>query len=134
MKKKDIPQQPHYLYEGETKVVYAVNENGKLEIAQTSGWEAESIALEQAIREINRLSRDALTRVRNGDSSPLEYYMYVQRMDLPMLAQAVGRFQWQVKKHLKPKGFAKLKDSQLNLYARILGIDAETLKQIPNDL
>lgn len=133
MKKEDIPQQVNDLYEGETKVVYAVNENGKLEMEQTAGWEAESIVLTQAIEEINRLAEEALMRVRKGDSSPLEYHMYAQRMDLHMLAQAVGRFQWQVKRHLKPKGYVKLGDKQLNLYARVLGIDVEMLKQIPND-
>ena len=133
MKKEDIPQQPNDLYEGETKAVYAVNEHGKLEMAQTTGWEAESIVLTQAIDEINRLANEALSRVRNGDSSPLEYHMCAQRMNLPMLAQAVGRFRWQVKRHLKPKEFAKLDDKQLNIYAHALGIDVEILKQIPSD-
>jgi len=133
MKKKDIPQQPHSLYEGETKAIYALNEEGKLEMAQTSGWEVETDVLQQAIEEINRLAEEALVRVQKGESSPLEYHMYAQRMDLPMLAQAVGRFKWQVKKHLKPKHFNKLNEQQLNLYARVLGIDSETLKEIPDE-
>lgn len=133
MKKEDIPQQPHDLYEGETKTVYAVNEHGKLEMAQTTGWEAESIVLTQAIDEINRLADEALARVRKGDSSPLEFHMYAQRMDLPMLAKAVGNYRWQVKRHLKPKYFAKLDNRQLSLYAHALGINVDTLRKIPND-
>ena len=133
MKKKDIPQQAHHLYAGETKAVYAINEEGKLEIAQTAGWEVEIDVLQQAIDEIDRLSADALQRVRAGESSPLEYHMYAQRMDLPMLAQAVGVFKWRVKKHLKPTGFAKLKPEQLSLYASVLGIDVETLQELPDD-
>jgi len=133
MKKKDIPQQSHRLYEGETKAVYAINENGKLEMAQTSGWEVETDVLQQAIDEIKRLADEALQRVRNGESSPLEYHMYTQKMDLPMLAQAVGLFKWQVKKHLRPKGFARLKHKQLALYAQVLGLDTEALKEIPDD-
>lgn len=132
MKKKDIPQQPHHLYEGETKAIYALNENGKLEIAQTSGWEVETDVLQQAIDEIDRLTEEALIRVRKGESSPLEYHMYAQRMDLPMLSQAVGRFKWQVKKHLKPQHFNKLNAQQLKLYASVLGIDSKTLQEIPN--
>lgn len=133
MKKKDIPQQTHQIYEGETKVIYAVNEDGKLEIGQSSGWEVESIVLEQAIEEINRLAAEALERVRKGCASALEYHMYMQRMDLPMLAKATNYSQWRVKRHMKPKGFVKLNKEQLSLYAEVLGIDLESLKQIPND-
>lgn len=133
MKKKDIPQQAHSLYEGETKAVYAINENGKLEIAQTSGWEVETDVLQQALDEIQRQSREALQRVQQGESSPLEYHMYAQKMDLAMLAQAVGYFQWRVKKHIKPAGFSRLKHKQLSLYAQVLGIDINTLKEIPDD-
>ncbi len=132
MKKEDVPQQPHRIYEGETKAVYAVNQEGKLEIAQTAGWEAESTVLELALEEIARLAEDALQRASAGETSPLEYYMYAQRMDLPMLAQAVGRFQWQVKKHFKPKYFARLKPKQLELYAKVLGIDVATLTKLPD--
>ncbi len=133
MKKEDVPQQPHHIYEGEKKAVYALNQDGKFEIAQSSGWEVESVVLEQALEEINRLAQEALIRARAGESSPLEYHMYAQRMDLPMLAQAVGRFQWRVRKHFKPGDFSNLKSSQLALYARVLGIDTATLKRLPDE-
>ena len=132
MKKEDTPQQAHEIYEGEKKAVYVVNEEGKMEMAQTAGWEAEIIVLQQAIDDINRLADDALKRVKSGESSPLEYHMYAQRMDIPMLAQAVGCFQWQLKRHLKPKGFAKLSEKKLGLYAKVLGISTEVLSNIPN--
>lgn len=133
MKKSDVPQQPHDMYQGETKGIYAVNDEGKLEIAQTTGWEAESAVLEEAVAEINRLAAEALQRVHHGDSSPLEYHMYAQRMDLLMLSQAVGRFQWRVKKHFSLKNFEKLSLEQLDLYARVLGITVEELKVVPNE-
>ena len=133
MKKTDVPQQPHEMYEGETKAVYAINDNGKLEMSQSSGWDVESTVLEEAVNEINRLAEAALGRVRSGQSSPLEYHMYAQRMDLLMLAQAVGRFQWQVKRHFIPKNFHKLKPEQLELYAHVLDIDIEVLSVVPNE-
>lgn len=134
MKKEEVPQQDSGLLGGETKGVYATNEDGKFEMAQTAGWEVESIVLQQALDEINRIAEDALDRVKKGDSSPLEFHMYAQRMDLPMLAQAVGRFQWQVKRHFKPKIFTKLKASDLELYADVMGISVATLKNIPKDI
>ena len=133
MKKDNIPNQPHEMYEGETKGLYTINDDGKYELSRTIGWEPETIALTQALEEIDRLSQDALSRVQQGISSPLEYHMYAQRMDLPMLAVAVGKYQWQVKRHFKPSNFVKLTQQQIESYAAVLGIHATQLKSIPND-
>jgi len=132
MKKRDTPQQPHKMYDGESKGVYAVNEQGEYELTRTTGWEPETIVLNQALAEIDRLTSQTLEKVRQGQSSPLEYHMYAQRMDLPMLAKAVGKFQWQVKRHFKPHLFAKLPAQQLELYAIVLGLDVDSLKVVPN--
>lgn len=133
MKKDKTPQQPHEMYEGGSKGVYTVNDEGQYELSQTTGWEPETIVLTQALDEIDRLSQQALTKVQQGLSSPLEYHMYAQRMDLAMLAVAVGRYQWQVKRHFKPSNFAQLSQQQVEDYAAVLGIDAIKLKTIPND-
>lgn len=133
MKKDNTPQQPHEMYEGESKGVYTINEDGQYELSRTTGWEPETIALSQALEEIDRLTQHALIKVQQGLSSPLEYHMYAQRMDLPMLAVAVGKYQWQVKRHFKPANFVKLSQQKVEEYAAVLGIDASDLKTIPND-
>jgi len=133
MKKEQTPQQPHEMYEGGSKVVYTVNADGKYELSSTTGWEPETIVLSQALEEIDRLSQQALLKVQQGHSSPLEYHMYAQRMDLQMLAAAVGKFQWQVKRHFKPSNFVKLSQKQVTTYAEVLGITDTQLRTIPND-
>jgi len=133
MKKDKIPNQPHEMYEGETKGVYTVNAEGKYELSRTAGWDPETIALTQALEEIDRLTQQALINVQQGISSPLEYYMYAQRMDLAMLAAAVGKFQWQVKRHFKPANFVKLTQQQIETYAAVLGIDATQLITLPHE-
>ena len=133
MKKEQTPQQPHEMYEGGSKVVYTVNADGKYELSSTTGWEPETIVLSQALEEIDRLSQLALQNVQQGISSPLEYHMYAQRMDLQMLAAAVGKFQWQVKRHFKPSKFVKLSQQQVKNYASVLGITDAQLRTIPND-
>ena len=82
MKKEDTPHQPHEMYNGETKGVYTVNDEGRYELSRTSGWDPETIVLTQALEEIDRLTQQALINVQQGSSSPLEYHMYAQRMDL----------------------------------------------------
>ena len=133
MKKDKIPNQPHEMYEGETKGLYTVNAEGKYELSRTAGWEPETIALTQALEEIDRQTQQALIKVQQGSSSPLEYHMYAQRMDLAMLATAVDKFQWQVKRHFKPANFVKLTQQQIEIYAAVLGIDATQLTTMPND-
>jgi hypothetical protein len=131
MKKDDIPQQPQPMFNGETKGVYALDENGNYVLGQTTGWDPEITALNQALEEIERLANDALQRAHADETSPLEYHMYVRRMDLPMLAKAVGKFQWQVRRHFKPANFKKLNQQQLELYAQVLDINIKTLMNLP---
>jgi hypothetical protein len=131
MKIKDIPQDKAGSLGGETKVIYAESDSGRIESSETSGWEVEEIVLGQALDEIKRLTQDAYLRAKQGETSALEFHMYHQRMDLPMLAQAVGRFQWMVKRDFSPQRFARLSAEKLDSYANVLGIDRDTLKQLP---
>ena len=131
MKKDEIPHDTDRVFASVTKVVYAVNEKGRLESAKTVGWEVEATVLEQAVQDIHRQASEALMRVRAGTSSPLEYHMYAQRMDPPMLAQAVGCLRWTLRRHLKPAGFAKLTTARLERYADVLGIDVDRLREVP---
>ena len=133
MKEDDVPQHSNPYYEGEKKAVYAVDSNGKLIITQTAGWDVETEVLEQAIHEIDRLSKAAHERGTQGQSSSLEYHMYHQRMDIPMLAQATGFYQWQIKRHMQPKVFSRLSETKLALYAQVLGISLNEMLTLPDD-
>jgi len=131
MKKNDTPQQTTELFDGETKGIYAVNEQGEYELTRTSGWDPETTALTQALEEMDRLTDDALQRARAGSTSPLEYHMCARRMDLPMLAKTVGKFQWQVRRHFNCARFNNLTTQQLEAYAQVLDIDVDTLVKLP---
>lgn len=131
MKEDKTPQQPQPMFNGETKGVYAINEKGEYVLTRTAGWDPETIALTQALEEMNRLTYDALQRAKSGLTSPLEYHMCAHRMDLSMLARAAGKFKWQVRRHFKPAVFETLSNKQLEVYAQILDLDIETLKILP---
>ncbi|MCU7905897.1 MAG: hypothetical protein KZQ76_08560 [Candidatus Thiodiazotropha sp. (ex Epidulcina cf. delphinae)] len=131
MKIKDIPQDNAGSLDGETKVIYARSDAGRIESSQTTGWEVEEIVLGLALDEIRRLARDAYQRAEAGETSPLEFHMYNQRMDVAMLAQAVGRFQWLVKRDFVPRRFAGLSPQKLERYAVVLGIDVTSLTGLP---
>jgi hypothetical protein len=131
MKKAEVPQDNAHALGGKTKAIYATDETGNVKVTETSGWDIEEIVLDQALEELQRQTEDALTRVQNGETSPLEYYMYKQRMDLPMLAQATSQFQWRVRRHFKPNIFSRLSSKQLDLYAEVLDLSVEKLTELP---
>ena len=132
MKKDEVPQQNAKAFMGRSKLLYAVDEQGRYTPAPCNGWEAEEIVLDQAIEEFQRLTADAWHRVREGLTSPLEYHMFHERMDLVLLAQTTGYFKWRVRRHLRPGAFAKLPERIRQRYAEALGIDAAKLDILPD--
>lgn len=129
MEINDIPQDNSKIFRGQRKVVYATKD-GNYQTATTNGWETEEFATEQVVEELNQLTAEALDAVKRGEKSPLFYYMYRYRFDLPCLAQATGFWQWQIKRHFKPRVFAKLSDKVLERYAEVFRVSTLELKQV----
>lgn len=131
MKKEEVPQDKSNLASANIReMVYAVDENGKYITSLSSGWDPKTIALDNAIKEIEERVADAKKRVQNNETSPIEYYMEVHKMDLPVLASYVGLWQWRVKRHFKPSVFKKLNNKTLGKYADVFDISIEQLKSI----
>jgi hypothetical protein len=57
--------------------------------------------------------------------------MYEKRMDIAILAQSTGLWQWRVRRHLQPAHFAKLSNKLLEKYAEALGMTVDQLKSLP---
>lgn len=129
----EVPQDKKEFKDGDKapkKVMYVTQADGSYTQTQSAGWEAENLALEQAWDEISRQEEEQKENVRKGISSPIAYYMVKHRMDLPILASYAGKWQWQVKRHLKPNVFKKLDDKMLSKYASIFNISVEELKNV----
>ncbi len=97
------------------------------------GWAVEAAATRHALEEIDRQREAALNRVRSGASSPLEYYMYYRRMDLALLAQTSGFWQWRIRRHFRPAVYARLGERVLARYSEVLGIDMAALRVLTLD-
>lgn len=131
MKKNEIPQDKSNLESANFReLCYAVDEDGKYTTGHSTGWDPKKIALDNAIADINERVADAKERVHNNQTSPIEYYMELHKMDLPILASYVGLWKWRVKRHFKPNIFSKLSDRILKKYAAIFEISVEQLKNI----
>ncbi|MBO0591051.1 hypothetical protein I2486_06480 [Cellulophaga sp. E16_2] len=131
MKKNDVPQDKSGLEKGNTKeICYAVNDIGEYTTIQSTGWNPKTIALDNAIQEINERISIAKTKVLKGETSPIEYYMESHKMDIGILASYVGKFKWQVKNHFKLKKFNTLSEKTLEKYANVFDITIDQLKDI----
>jgi hypothetical protein len=126
-----VPQEGNATLGGHRKAMYAKDANGRMVLAPSAGWEAEEIVTSHAVESLHQQAEQARARVQAGVSSPLEYWMYERRMDVPLLSQTSGFWQWRVKRHLQPTHFAKLSLKQLERYSSALGVTPADLRKLP---
>ena len=129
MKKEEVPQDKGNLSNKNMKeLVYATDEKGNYTTSLSTGWEPKTIALSNAIEEINERIALAKNQVNIGEMSPIYYFMEVNKMDLDILSSYVGLWKWRVKRHFKPSVFSKLNDTILQKYANVFAITVSELK------
>jgi len=132
MDKDEVPQDTVETYLGLKRLVYAVDEQGHYVGVQSSGWEVESFSTQLAVSEMERQRDEAWARAAAGKASPLEYHMYRNRMDFMTVITVTGMWPWRVKRHFKPKVYAKLPDRVLQRYADAMGVTVQELRQLPD--
>ncbi len=126
-----VPQEGNATLDGHAKLMYARDAQGRVVTTRSRGWEAEEIVTSHAVDVLAEQARAARERVARGLASPLEYWMYERRMDVALLAQTSGFWQWRVRRHLAPRHFAALSARQLARYAEALGLPVSTLRELP---
>lgn len=128
MKIEDIPLEKNSLLNGQQKVMYAQNNLNSFERVPYASF-MEEFATQNAVDEFITLQNEALSEIKAGISSPIKYFMYKNRMDLPTLCGHIGIFCFRVKRHLLMKHFLKLDESLLKRYADIFDITLDELKR-----
>jgi hypothetical protein len=129
MKKNEVPQDKSNLESANFKeLCYAVDENGEYTTELSTGWSPKTIALNNAIEALNERISASKQRVIDLKVSPLEYYMELHKMDLPILASYVGIWKWRVKRHFRPAIFKNLNNKTLQKYADVFDITIEELQ------
>ena len=133
MKIKDVPQDPGILDDYGREVCYAVDQNGKYSLARSIGWDPKNVANKQAWQVIEKKINKAREDIRDGKLSPIGFYMACHQMDIKLLAQYMGLYCWQVRRHLKPAVFKKLKPGVLEKYAALFNVSVDGLKTLPDE-
>ncbi|MDR2000105.1 MAG: hypothetical protein LBP94_01035 [Zoogloeaceae bacterium] len=127
----NVPQEGNRTMGGHRRVMYARAQDGRIVSVLSRGGEVDETVTLQALARFGELTEAARARVINGQSSPLEYWMYAKRLDPPQLAQITGFWQWRIRRHCQPRRFAKLSAVILQRYADVMNITVEQLKQLP---
>lgn len=110
------------------KLMYATDKDGHYTGVPSAGWEAENAATKAAWDEVEEQLQETEAAVRAGTLSPIAYWMHKRLMDTSILAKYVGKWNWTVKRHLKPSVFAGLSDKVLQQYADVFEISLAALK------
>ncbi len=126
-----VPQEGNTTLAGQRKLMYARGADGQMVLVPSRGWEAEEIVTTQAVQALVEQAQEARGRVLAGTAAPLEYWMYERRMDVALLSQTSGFWQWRVRRHLRPEGFAKLSAKNRQRYADALGLGVDVIGKLP---
>ena len=127
MKKSDVPQDQGFSG-GVKEIAYAVDEKGRYTLVQSQGWDAKTVANDQAWEVIEEQIAEQVRLIERGKRSPLAYHMTKNLMDAGLLASYAETSRWRVKWHLTPTGFRRLSKEWLERYAKIFDISVEELK------
>ena len=128
MKKEDVPQDPSALVGVTRDVCYVKDKDGKYTTDLSIGWDVKKQALDNAWDDIKERVEAAALQVKNGEISPIFYFMEKKLMDLPLLSGYTGFWQWTIKRHFKPSVFKSLSQSKLQTYAKAFDISVDELK------
>ncbi len=127
MKKEDVPQDTGALGRITREVCYATDGSGKYTTELSSGWEVKTTALDVTWETIAGRISAAREQVLQQEASPLLFFMEYRLMDIALLADYTGFWQWQIRRHLKPKHFKALSAKQLQKYADAFNISITDL-------
>lgn len=128
MKKEDVPQDESAITNIFREVMYVKDEEGKYTTDLSTGWEVKKTALDNAWDDIKERAEEARLAVKNGEKSPIFYFMELKIMDLTILTGYTGFWRFTIKRHMKPNVFKSLSDKKLNIYAKAFEISLDELK------
>jgi hypothetical protein len=127
----EVPQEGNRTLGQHRKALYAKDANGRMVLVASRGSEIDETVTLQAVQRLNAFAEAARLRCLAGQTAPLEVWMWTQRMDPALLSQVTGIWQWRVRRHFRPRIFARLKPALLQRYAQALGLRVDQLKQLP---
>lgn len=126
-----VPQEGNCTLGSHRKALYAKDADGRMVIVPSRGSEVDETVTMQAVDRMHAMAEEARMRAAAGQTSPLEFWMYARRMDVPLLSQVTGFWQWRIRRHFRPQHFKKLSPRVLDVYAEALGLSPTQIQSLP---
>lgn len=126
-----VPQEGNRTLGNHRKALYTKDTSGRMVIVPSCGSEIDETVTMQAVDRLNKFAEIARMRAANGESTPLEYWMWAKRMDVTLLSQVTGMWQWRIRRHFHPAIFARLSPVLMERYAEALGLSVDQLRKLP---
>jgi len=130
MKQENVPQDLSALGKLTKEVCYATDDAGNYVTQLSSGWDVKITALDVAWDDIKERVAKARAQVLNGEASPILFFMEYRLMDIKLVADYTGFWQWTIKRHLKPEVFNNLSELKLQKYAEAFNTSVADLKTL----
>jgi hypothetical protein len=127
----EVPQEGNRTLGHHRKALYAKDIDGRMILVASRGSNLDETVTLQAVQRLNAFAEAARQRCLAGQTAPLEVWMWTLRMDLALLSQVTGIWQWRIRRHFRPSTFARLKPVLLQRYAQAMGLRVEQLQQLP---
>lgn len=128
MKKEELPQDKSALEKMTRELLYVKNTDGTYTTGLSSGWDVKKDALDNAWDDIKERVNEAEQAVKNGEKSPIHYFMELRMMNLSLLSEYTGFWKFTIKRHIKPANFKTLSEKKLDIYAKAFDITVNELK------
>jgi transcriptional regulator with XRE-family HTH domain len=127
MKEKDVLVD----FDAQQFVIYAEKSDGSFSPVQTGSYITKNY-LDDFFNLNDRLYDSLLEKLKNGEISPIFFYMTIEDLTISELAARAGITKSGVRKHINPKGFQKATVSMLSKYAYVFNIPVANLFQVIN--
>lgn len=131
MNVQDVPQEGNVTLGNNRKALYAKDAHGRMVLVASRGSEVDETVTLQAIERMQAFAEHARQRCLAGQTAPLECWMWTQRMDIALLSQVTGLWQWRIRRHLRPAVYTSLSGRIKQRYAQALGLTIEQLQHLP---
>lgn len=112
-----------------SKILFVTKEDGSYTTVGSEGWDVEGEATQKAWSAIENILKETKLAIQRGELSPIAYYKEKCLFGMGTLANYMGLWKWQVKRHMKPKGFQKMSQKTLEKYAVVFNIQIDDLLQ-----
>jgi transcriptional regulator with XRE-family HTH domain len=127
MKDKDVLVD----YKPQQLIIYAEKSDGSFGPVQTGSYMSKN-HIDDFYNIVENHNKILLEKLRNGEISPIHYFMSVEELTVAEMAARVGISKSAIRKHMDPKGFRNITISMLMRYAGVFNVPLANLFQIIN--